>query len=159
MTINVIDWLKEKDISFKSFEHPAVYTCDEAKQQRVYTNIRGIHSKNLFLKDRKSRRFFLVVIPEEKRADLNGLGIIVGEKLKFANETDLKNFLGLSVGSVSPFGLLNDSDHKVELLVDKDVWNSEYVSFHPNVNTETLELLGADFQKYVKLIGNKYIII
>ena len=159
METNVKDWLTTKEISFKSFEHPAVFTCEEAKQQNVYKDILGIHSKNLFLKDRKSRKFFLLIIPEEKKADLSAIERIVGEKIKFANEFDLKSLLGLSVGSVSPFGLLNDTEHKVEVLVDKDVWSSEFVSFHPNVNTATLELLGVDFQKYVKLTGNKYTII
>ena len=90
---------------------------------------------------------------------MDKLGAIAGDKLKFANEGDLKELLGLTSGAVSPFGLINDKERKVDLLIDKAIWESDYVSFHPNVNTESLELKKEDFHKYIKSIGNKYLII
>ncbi|MBS3140404.1 hypothetical protein J4479_05370 [Candidatus Woesearchaeota archaeon] len=90
---------------------------------------------------------------------MDKLGAIAGDKLKFANEDDLKELLGLTSGAVSPFGLINDKERKVDLLIDKAIWESDYVSFHPNVNTESLELKKEDFHKYIKSIGNKYLII
>ena len=62
--------------------------------------------------------------------------------------------MGLTPGSVSPFGLINDKDHKVKIVIDKEIWDSDFVSFHPNVNTETLELSGMDFHKYIESLDN-----
>lgn len=159
MTANVKNYFIERGIPFKVFEHPPVFTCEEAKQHHIYKNIRGVHSKNLFLKDKKSRRFYLLVIPEDKKANMDDVGMLVNDKLKFANETDLQDILHLTPGSVSPFGLINDEEHKVEVLIDKEVWESEYVSFHPNINTEMLELNKEDFHKYIETTGNKYRIL
>lgn len=156
MPSTVKKYLTERSIQFKLFEHPAVFTCEEAKKHHIYNNIRGVHSKNLFLKDKKSRRFYLLIIPEDKKANMDDIGLLVNDKLKFANEVDLKELLGLTPGSVSPFGLINDKEHKVEILIDKEIWESEYVSFHPNINTETLELSKDDFHKYITTLGNKY---
>lgn len=159
MAIDVKHYLTEQGIPFKLFEHSPVFTCEEAKQHHIYKNIRGVHSKNLFLKDKKSRRFYLLIIPENKKADIDTVGTLVNNKLKFANEDDLKRILCLTPGSVSPFGLVNDTEHIVEVLIDKEIWESEYVSFHPNVNTETLELTQSDFHKYIGLVGNAYRIL
>lgn len=157
--MDIKSYLKEKGIEFKSFEHPPVFTCEEAEKQRIYAEIRGIHSKNLFLKERKSRRFYLVILPADKRLEIRELEAVLGDKLKFANENDLKEILDLTQGSVSPFGLINDKGHKAVVVIDKKVWYSDFVSFHPNVNTETLELSGRDFQKYIKSLSNKLKII
>ncbi len=157
MSLKVRKYLESKGISFKVFTHPPVYTVEEAK--KYSQDIRGIHSKNLFLKDKKSKQFYLIIISADKKANMDELGMIVNNKLKFANEDDLKELLGLTPGAVSPFGLINDTEHKVEVLIDKAVWESEYVSFHPNVNTESLELKTGDFHKYLESIGNKYLII
>ncbi len=159
MKVDVKEYLTGRGIRFKVFEHPAVFTCEEAKQHHVYKNIRGVHSKNLFLKDKKSRRFYFLIIPEDKKANMDDIGVIVNDKLKFANEVDLQKILHLTPGSVSPFGLINDEEHKVEVLIDKEVWESEYVSFHPNINTGTLELNRDDFHKYIETTGNKYRIL
>ena len=154
---NIKNYLEKCRIKFKVFTHPPVYTCEEAK--KYTSNIRGVHSKNLFLKNKKSKKFYLVIIPENKKVNMDDLGKVVNDKLKFASEDDLRAMLGLSSGAVSPFGLINDNEHKVEVLIDKIVWESEYVSFHPNINTETLEITKDDFHKYVKSTGNKYVII
>lgn len=101
----------------------------------------------------------MLIIPENKKANMDDIGLLVNDKLKFANEVDLQEILHLTPGSVSPFGLINDKEHKVEVLIDKEIWESEYVSFHPNINTETLELSKEDFHKYVAALGNKYRIL
>lgn len=157
MFMDIKKYLESKGISFKIFTHPPVYTVEEAK--KYSKNIKGMHSKNLFLKDKKSKQFYLVIIPENKKVSMDALGIAVNNKLKFANEDNMKDLLGLTSGAVSPFGLINDKENKVEVIIDKAVWESEYVSFHPNINTETLQLKKEDFHKYIESIGNKYIII
>jgi Ala-tRNA(Pro) deacylase len=147
-------YLENLGIKFKEFKHGAVYTVEEARNEEILKNVRGVHCKNLFLKERKGRGFYLVVMPEDKKLDMNELGKKLGEKIKFANENELKNILSLKPGSVSPFGLINDKENKVKLIIDKDVWEADFVSFHPNINNETLEISKKDFHKYVKSLIN-----
>ena len=84
---------------------------------------------------------------------------MLNDKVKFANEEDLKNILNLTAGAVSPFGLINDEKKIVKIIIDKEVWNSDFVSFHPNINTETFELTKEDFHKYIKSLKNELKII
>jgi Ala-tRNA(Pro) deacylase len=155
--MEIKEYLKRQNIKFKTYIHPAVYTCVEA--DRYDKDIKGIHSKNLFLKNKKSTKFYLIIIPANIKLNLDKFEVLLNEKLKFATENNLKDILDLAPGSVSPFGLINDKEIKVELIIDKEIWNSEYVSFHPNINTETLELSGVDFQKYANSLKNKLMIV
>lgn len=155
--MQIKEYLKEKNINYTSHSHPPVLTCEEAK---LYSkNIRGIHSKNLFLKDRKSRRFYLLILPEFEQVDMNSLSETLQDKIKFANADNLKDILNTTTGAVSPFALINDVNHEVKLVIDKRVWGSEFVSFHPNINTETLELTHDEFHKYVNSLKNELVII
>ncbi|MFH1316947.1 MAG: prolyl-tRNA synthetase associated domain-containing protein [Candidatus Woesearchaeota archaeon] len=154
---DVKGFLENNGIDFKLYDHPPVYTCEEAEKHTK--GLRGPHLKNLFLKGRKSRRFFLVVMGADKKLDMDILSERLGEKIKFANEQDLMMLLGLTPGSVSFFGLLNDHGKKVELVIEKDVWEADFVSFHPNINTETLEFCKDDFIKLVEIIGNKFLVL
>lgn len=157
--MNPEKYLESLGIEYRKFEHEAVFTCEQARENETYKDVRGIHSKNLFLKDRKSRNFYLYTIAADKRADLAAVGEMVGEKVKFANPDDLMRYLKLTPGSVSPFGLLNDVEKKVKILIDKDVWESDYVSFHPNINTATLELKNEDYHKFIDSLGHEFEIV
>lgn len=153
---NIKQYLKNLNIEFKTLSHPPLYTCKQAEPYNK--EIKGIHSKNLFLKSKKSDKYYLIIIPANEKLDIKLFESILNEKLTFANEQELKNILYLKAGAVSPFGLINDKESKVILLINKEVWNSDFVSFHPNINTETLELSGIDFQKYINSLNNKLII-
>jgi Ala-tRNA(Pro) deacylase len=156
--INVEDYLKSKGIEYVLHEHPAVYTCEEA--EKYCGNIPGLACKNLLLKGKKSGRFFLVILPADKRADLKKISGKVGEKqLSFAGPEALEKKLGLTAGAVSPFGLLNDMNHEIVVYVDNKVYYAGTVGFHPDRNTATLELSGEMFRKFLKTIENKIIII
>lgn len=151
-------FLHEHGITFTRHDHPAVFTCEDS--ERLGIHLPGIHSKNLFLKNRKKTRFFLVTIPAEKRADLKKLGILFGEKdLSFGSPEQLKEKLGLTPGSVSPFGLINDKLKEIEIYLDSDVANAGIVNFHPNINTASLELTKEMFQKFFTSLDRKYEII
>lgn len=151
---SVKEFLIANSIDCVWHEHSAVFTCEEAREH--CGDIPGLHSKNLFLRDRKGKRLFLAVLPAEKRMDLKKFGKIVGEsKIRFADSETLKDRLGLEPGSVTPFGLINDKDNSVEVYVDSDIYNAEIVSFHPNVNTATLELTKKMFHKYLEVINHK----
>lgn len=84
---------------------------------------------------------------------------MLNDKIKFANENDLKEILDLETGTVSPFGLINDKERKVVLVIDKEVLENNFVSFHPNINTSTLELSSENFRKYLDSLDNKIIVV
>jgi Ala-tRNA(Pro) deacylase len=153
----VEQYLNELNIKFKKFHHPPLYTCEQAETYNK--EIRGIHSKNLFLKNRKSTNYYLIIIPAIEKLNLKEFEAILNEKLTFANEQELKNILGSTTGAVSPFGLINDLENKTTLIIKKQIWDSDFVSFHPNINTETLELTRENFQKYIKSLKNRLLII
>lgn len=154
----VESFLKEKDIDYKLYNHPAVYTCDEA--QKHCSHVPGIASKNLFLRDDKKKKYFLVIMSSDKRADLKQLGELVGVKrITFASDNDLKEKLGLEPGAVSIFGLLNDDSCGVELFLDKEFYEQSTVNFHPNVNTASVELSHEMLDKFLNSIDHEINII
>ncbi len=145
-------WLNSHDIQYILHSHPAVFTVPEA---RVHCgHIPGSHCKNLFLKNKKSGQLYLVTIPYEKRLDLNQFRRMVGApKVRFAGPEELSDTLGITPGAVSPMGLINDRDNKVIFIIDELVWNAKEICCHPNINTETLQIPGHDFQKLIKATG------
>ncbi len=147
--------LEELGIDYTIHRHPAVYTVDEAKQ--YWSEIEGGHPKNLFLRDEKGKKHYLLIISSEKRADLKALQSILGSsRLSFASERRLSRYLGLSAGSVSGFGLINDEAHAVEVVIDKDLLEEECINFHPNVNTATLTIRSEDFIRFLEAQGNRF---
>ena len=150
----VEQYLASLDIPFTRHEHPAVATVAEA--EHYWGGIDALHAKNLFLRDQKGIRHFLVVLAFTRRAELRALGETFGAgKLGFASPERLQTYLGLTPGSVSPFGLINDPAHLVEVAIDAAIREAARVAFHPNVNTATLVLDGADFQRYLAAVGHE----
>ncbi len=115
--MEIKEYLKSLGINFKTFSHPPVYTCEEAEEYNK--EIKGIHSKNLFIKNRKSKKFYLIILFANKPLNLKEFEDFLEEKLKFSNEQDLKKFLNTPSGAVSPFGLINDEEGKINILIDK----------------------------------------
>ncbi|MEI6887393.1 MAG: YbaK/EbsC family protein [bacterium] len=150
--IDVEDFLKTNSIEYILHEHKAVFTTNEANE---INDIPGLQCKNLFLKTKKGDRFYLVILPANEKLDLKNFGNqIIQSKLTFGSKEELKNSLGVEAGSVSPFGLLNDKLHIVNVYVSKLVMDADIVGFHPNRNTATLELTRKMFSKYLNLIEN-----
>ncbi len=146
--------LADLGIVCERHEHPPVATVAEA--EHYWSGIDALHAKNLFLRNQKGTRHFLVVLAFTRRGDLAALGEYFGEKkLGFASPQRLLAHLGLTPGSVSPFGLLNDPAHAVEVAIDVAIRHAARVAFHPNVNTATLVLSGADFQRYLAAVGHQ----
>lgn len=153
----VKSYLKSLNIQFKEHAHFPVYTCEDA--QKLCKNIPGIHSKNLFLKNKDTNEFFLIILPDCKRLDIKSLSSIIGKNTRFGNEKELKAVLDITPGAVSPLALINNQAGKVTVLIDKEVWEYDIVSFHPCINTQTLEFQKADFQKFIRTLPNKLILI
>jgi Ala-tRNA(Pro) deacylase len=150
----VYDTLTELGIDYTSHSHPPVYTVEEAEKH--WGSITGAHCKNLFLRNKKGNRHYLVVVEIRRQVDLKSLsGRLGADRLSFASPDRLRRFLGLEPGAVSPFGLINDTENKVEVVVDKGLQGANRVNFHPNVNTATVGLSYDDFEKFLEWCGNK----
>jgi Ala-tRNA(Pro) deacylase len=149
----VYETLERLEIAYVKHEHPPVYTVEEAEQH--WGNITGAHCKNLFLRNKKGKNHYLVVVESRKRVDLKSLTRRIGEdRLSFASPERLMRYLGLEPGAVSPFGLINDRENAVVVLVDQDLKEATHVNFHPNVNTATIGISFTDFQKFLTHCGN-----
>ena len=135
---DIVALLQEKGVSFELAEHPPVYTIDEMLALSL-PHPKDI-AKNLFLRDDKKQNYYLIVLREDKKADLKKIrSVLSARPLRFASEEDLEAYLGVTTGAVTPFGLLNDTEHKVKACVDKDLKRG-LVGVHPNENTATLYL-------------------
>ncbi|WP_373899654.1 prolyl-tRNA synthetase associated domain-containing protein [Haloimpatiens sp. FM7315] len=145
-------------IEYVRYEHKPVCTIEEANQLDIY--IEGKQCKNLFLRDRKGSIFYLVIVDEKKQVDLKRLAEKMGCKsLSFASEEKLYNYLALKPGAVSPFGLINDINKAVQVIIDKDLVGSSSINFHPNVNTATINISYKNFEKFLEWCGNKCTVI
>ena len=120
----------------------------------------GAGTKNLFLRDDKASRFFLVSVSHEKRVSLKDLGKILGaKKLSFGSPEMLKQYLGVEPGSVTLLGLIHDADHRVEVIIDQELWNAQQIQCHPLVNTATLILPHQGIEKFLKQTDHKPIVL
>ena len=145
--------LRELGIAFTRHVHPPVPTVEVAAQ--YWSAIDATHCKNLFLRNQKGNRHCLVIVEHLKKADLRSVADQIGDgKLSFGSPERLMTHLGLTPGSVSPFGLINNSDHAVRVVLDRGLKSAERVSFHPNINTTTLVIAGGDFLRFLDACGN-----
>lgn len=149
----VYDALRALGIDYERFEHPPVFTADEAA--RHWEPIPGTRVKNLFLRNKKGDRHYLVILEIAKQADLRRLVKIIGDdRLSFGSPERLHARLGLTPGSVSPFGLINDASRSVTVIVDENLRRAERLIFHPNINTASVSIRGQDFVRFLESRGN-----
>jgi len=146
-------FLAANDFTYQRIEHPAVFTCAEAELHRPEMPV--VSTKNLFLCDKKARRFFLAVTACEKTIKLDGLASLLGvTNLRFASEEKLQRRLGVTRGAVTMMGLANDTEHQVELWIDAKIWQGESFLSHPLVNTATLILSKIELERFFDLTGH-----
>jgi len=135
-------------ISYERYTHPPVFTAEEAAEH--WAAIPATRVKNLFLRNKKGNRHYLVILEIGKQADLRHLVKIIGDdRLSFGSPERLMSTMGLTPGSVSPFGLLNDTSRAVHVIVDEDLRHVERLIFHPNVNTASLTISVAGFERFL----------
>lgn len=152
--MNIYDELEKLNISYKEIEHKAVFTVEEALYLKE--QIDGIGCKNLFLTDKKDN-YYLYVLRDDKRADLKLLtGFLNVSRLTFASDEDLEKILGLTKGSVTPLGIINDKENKVLIILDRELKGNN-VLVHPNVNTKTISLNYDDLIEFIKYENHKFI--
>jgi Ala-tRNA(Pro) deacylase len=140
-------------ITYEIYRHPAVFTADEAAEH--WSGIHGVKVKNLFLRNKKGDRHYLVILEVSKQADLRELVRIIGDdRLSFASAERLMANLGITPGSVSPFGLIHDTGHAVRVILDADLKQADRLIFHPNINTSSLTISLQDFERFLAAMGN-----
>ncbi len=151
----VYEVLDRLNIEYEKYEHPAVFTCEEAD---IYTSgLKGVHTKNLFLRNKKGSKHYLVVMKEDKTLNVKEFGEKISEKnLSFASPERMMKYLDLTPGSVSLFGVINDTENNVKVYIDEDIMKEEFINSHPNVNTATLVYKVEDMIKFLNDSGNEY---
>lgn len=154
--MNIYKYLVDLNISFQEQVHKAVYTVAEAKAANI--TLPGIGCKNLFLKD-KHKNYYLVVLEENKKANLKKLETLLNTKnLRFASAEELYEYLKLEPGSVTPLGIINDSNKKVLVIIDQDL-KMQNILVHPCTNTKTICLNYTDLIKIIEYTNHKYILM
>lgn len=155
MKEKVLKKLQELNIAYKEVEHTPVYTIEDMdKLGNVFEGAKIC--KNLFVRDQKGKRHFLVVLPEEKRVPLADIATKIGStKLSFASEERLMKYLKLAPGAVTPLAVINDETNDVEVVFDEDLKKEKLLGVHPCVNTSTILITPESLEKYVKESNNK----
>lgn len=134
-------------------EHPAVMTV--AESERLVPPLPGAKTKNLFLRDKKGVRHFLVTVPFDLAVDLEALAAELGTgRLSFASPDRLMKHLGITPGSVSVLALVNDATHAVELVIDQRLWEAQAIHAHPLVNTATMVIPHAELERFLAATGH-----
>ena len=152
---DIYAYLKENGIWHEITEHAAVFNMEELDAVELpYPNC---DAKNLFVRDDKRRSYFLITVKGDTRADLKELRKTYGTKpLTFVKPDELADILGLTPGSVSPFGLLNDAEKKVVFYLDAAFQEAPgLIGIHPNDNTATVWLKAEDLIRIIEEHGNE----
>ena len=154
----VKEYLNSIGIEFKIVEHEPAYTTEEA--DKYIEGHDGVRTKTMFICNKKKTNYYMIIMDDSKRLDINKFKEIVSEKqMKMASEEALKEKLGIEPGMVSPFGLLNNDEKDVKIYMDKEIIIEEIMTFHPNDNTKTLFITTKDLFKYLENIGYELNII
>ena len=147
--------LAELNISFDYLEHPPLPTAEIAMQHRK--GLDATHCKNLFFRNHKGNRHYLVIFEHSKEMAVRDLEQMLRQgKLSFASPQRLEKYLNVIAGSVSPLGLIYDTEHHVHVFIDDELQQSERITFHPNDNTATLVFRWPDFMRFIDASENSY---
>lgn len=152
----VFNFLDKLGLKYECFEHPAAPTIEIAMEywQKLP---QATHCKNIFMRNHKGNSHYLIVFDCHHNIIIKDLEQRLKQgKLSFASEQRMDKYLGLKPGSVSPFGLINDSENHTHLFLDINLQKSDVLSFHPNDNCASVLIKREDFMKYLEACGNRY---
>ncbi len=155
---DLLAYLAELSIETSTVEHPPLFTVEDS--QALRGDIPGGHTKNLFVKDKKSR-LFLLVLGEETLVDLKRVHEKIGAqgRVSFGSAELLAEVWGVAPGAVTPFGAINDEAGRVSVVLDAAMMRHERLNFHPLVNTRTTGLASADLVKFLRATGHEPLIV
>ncbi len=149
--------LNKLNIKYDIIYHTAVYTSEEADLN--VKDIKCSKAKNLFLAGKNDKNFYLFIIKDTKMLNIKSINSIIGDKLHFANEKQLKEKMDVSPGMVSMFGLLNNKEHDIRTFIDKELLDEKLIAFHPNDNTATILIAIKDMLEFLEKLNFNYKII
>jgi Ala-tRNA(Pro) deacylase len=151
----VLQILASLGIPFEIYEHPPLPTINIARQ--YWNDIKASHCKNLFFRNHKGNKHFLVILNWLQDLDIHDLEKRLKQgKISFASQERLDKYLGVRAGSVSAFSLINDVNKHVYVFIDENLKKSTKISFHPNINTASVVISYKDFEKFLEWTGNAY---
>ena len=159
--IRVYDFLDSLGIEYFRLDHAPAFGSEEELCREIEESLGARICKNLFLANRQRTKFYMLMIPDHKVFRSSDISKQAGSsRLHFAESEYMEELIDCSSGSASVMGLMNDTEHRVQLLVDEDVLNSEYVGCHPCINTSSLRIRSGDiFDKFVKATGHDFITV
>jgi len=144
--------LDELGIEFQLVEHEAAFTTEQA--DKYIEGIEGVRTKTMFLTDKKKTQWFLLVMDDANRLDMARFEEITGAKrVKMASAESLVEKMGLTPGSVSIFGLLNNQEHDIKVYIERAITGEACMSFHPNDNTKTIFISTQDMFRFIESLG------
>jgi Ala-tRNA(Pro) deacylase len=150
--MDIRTFLSSNGIAYQWFDHPAVFTCE---QSALLPPMPGADTKNLFLREEKGGRFFLVSVGHDKRVDLKALRKVLNARpLSFGSSEDLLRLLGVTPGSVTLLGLVHDAAHAVTVVIDIPLWQADAIRCHPLVNTASVVIPHADLEQFFVVTGH-----
>lgn len=146
-------FLADHHIDYVRHDHPPVYTVADVK--RLVPKLPAAETKNLFVRDKKGERHFLVVVPADKRVNIKQLPQVIGStRLAFGSPERLMQYLGVEPGAVTLLAIVNDPHHAVEVFIDRELWQSDALQFHPLVNTSTLVISRDNLRRFLDVTGH-----
>jgi len=153
--IRVYDLLDSIGITYRRLDHDAAMTMEICEM--IDEKLEAVICKNLFLCNRNQTEFYLLMMPGNKVFKTKDLSAQIGSsRLSFATPEHMEKYLGITPGSVSVMGLMNDKENKVHLLIDEDVLKDKYIGCHPCINTSSLRIKTSDMiNKVIPALNHK----
>jgi len=154
---DLLNFLSDHGVEAVTHDHPAVFTVGEG--QDIKDRIPGAHTKNLFLKDAKGQ-LWLISAEGHAQIDLKRLHTVIGSaRLSFGSAELMQETLGVTPGSVTAFGLINDRDRRVRFVLDRTLAEADQVNFHPLTNTATTTVSAAGFRKFLGALDIRPLVV
>ena len=155
--IRTYDLLDRLGVEYERIDHEPAMTMEDCKE--VDQLLEAVICKNLFLCNRQKTAFYLLMIPDTKVFHTKDLSSQIGSaRLSFAKPEYMEEFLDITPGSVSVMGLMNDKEHRVQLLIDEDVLDGEYIGCHPCINTSSIRFKVKDLiEKVIPAMGHDFV--
>lgn len=150
--------LADLGIDVTNHTHPPLFTVEDS--QGLRGTIPGAHTKNLFLKDKK-KNYFLVTLDEDARVDLKSIHTLIGAsgRVSFGKPEELMELLGVKPGAVTIFGVINDREHRVKVVIDEPLLASEIINGHPLHNEATISIRKEDLISFLRSTGHDPLVL
>ena len=151
----VANKLQELGITFDVVEHPPAFTTEQA--DGYIEGMEGVRTKSMFLTNRKKTQYYLLIMDDKKRLDMDDFKVKVGaDRIRMASLASLAEKMNLPAGTVSPFGLINNEEKDIHVYFDKEIIDEERMTFHPNTNEKTIFVSTTDLFKFLHDLGYSY---